>query len=117
MQTPNLGRDTHFGTYRKAGFPAVDFAEFHRVELPRRLREGKSDAVAWGVEGAAPLALCLRDREGAYSFEFRGGGVEVVPGIEADAELAERPAKLFGGQLARAAGPAMEAIHQVVLPL
>jgi|GEM_PF-4508707 len=34
MATPNLGRDTHFGTYRVAGFPAVDFDEFHRVELP-----------------------------------------------------------------------------------
>ena len=86
MATPNLGRDTHFGTYRVAGFPEVDFDEFHRVELPRRLREGKSEEVAWDVEGAAPLALCLRDHEGAYSFVCRGGGVEIVPGIEADAE-------------------------------
>ena len=42
--------------------------------------------MAWDGEGAAPLALCLRDHEGAYSFVCRGGRVEIVPGIEADAE-------------------------------
>ncbi len=86
MTTPNLGRDTHFGTYRIAGFPPVDFDEFHRVELPRRLREGKGEEVAWDVEGVAPLAISLLDREGAYSFVCRGGTVEVVPGIVEDAE-------------------------------
>ena len=86
MPTPNLGRDTHFGTYRKAGFPAVDFDAFHRVELPRRLRDGKSREVAWDVKGVAPLAISLGDREGAYSFVCRDGEVEIVPGVEESAE-------------------------------
>lgn len=85
--TQNLGRDSHFGTYRVAGFPSVDFDEFHSVELPKRLREGKSDEVAWDVEGVAPLALRLRDAEGSpgYSFVCRDGAVEIVPGIVDDA--------------------------------
>jgi hypothetical protein len=93
----NLGRNTQFGTYRAAGFPTVDFDEFHSVELPRRLREGKSEEVAWDVEGAAPLAILLRDHDGAvvradredrsrgYSFVCRNGVVEVVPGVVEDA--------------------------------
>jgi hypothetical protein len=94
--TQNLGRDTHFGTYRAAGFPEVDFDEFHSVELPRRLREGKSDEVAWDVEGVAPLAIQLRDAAGAsaYSFVCRAGRVEVVSGVAEDAatilEIADR---------------------------
>jgi ectoine hydroxylase-related dioxygenase (phytanoyl-CoA dioxygenase family) len=93
MSTPSPGRDTQLGTYRAAGFPAVDFDEFHRVELPRRLREGKNEEVAWDVEGAAPLAIQLADRRRAgeggpaagYSFVCRDGVVEVVPGIAPDA--------------------------------
>ena len=86
MDTPNLGRDTHFGTYRTAGFPEVDFDDFHRVELPRRLREGKNEEVAWDVGDIAPLAISLGDRESAYSFVSRSGTVEIVPGIAEGAE-------------------------------
>ena len=82
MTTPNLGRDTQFGTYRIAGFPPVDFDDFHRVELPKRLREGMNGRVAWDVEGVAPLALSVCDREGAYSFVCRDGAVEIVPVFE-----------------------------------
>ncbi|MFP8878902.1 MAG: phytanoyl-CoA dioxygenase family protein, partial [Myxococcota bacterium] len=79
-------RDTQFGTYRIAGFPPVDFDDFHRVELPKRLREGMNGQVAWDVEGVAPLALSVCDREGAYSFVCRDGAVEIVPGVVEDAE-------------------------------
>ena len=30
-----IGRDTHFGTYRGAGLPWVDFDAFHQEALPR----------------------------------------------------------------------------------
>ena len=87
MATPSLGRDTHFGTYRVAGYPAVDFDEFHSIELPRRLRGGKNEEVAWDVAGVAPLAIRLGDRgpEGGYSFVCREGVVEIVPGVAEDA--------------------------------
>ena len=86
MTTPNPGRDTHFGTYRVAGFPPVDFDEFHRVELPNRLRAGKGAEVAWDVSGVAPLAITLGDRESSYSFVCRDDSVEILPGTVGDAE-------------------------------
>ncbi|MEE3331992.1 MAG: phytanoyl-CoA dioxygenase family protein [Myxococcota bacterium] len=85
MAVPTALPETQPGTYRSAGFPAVDFDEFHRVELPRRLREGKSDEIAWDVEGVAPLGIQLADRESAYSFVSRDGAIEVVAGIVDDA--------------------------------
>jgi hypothetical protein len=33
-------RDTAVGTYEVAGFPAVDFDDFHRVELPEQVIPG-----------------------------------------------------------------------------
>jgi hypothetical protein len=85
VTTPNPGRDTHYGTYRAAGFPAVDFDDFHRAELPRRLRAGLNGEVAWDVAGVAPLAIQIADRPGGYSFVCRDGVVEVVPGVVDDA--------------------------------
>jgi hypothetical protein len=78
-------RDTRFGTYRLAGFPAVDFDEFHRRELPERLRRGASRRVAWDVAGKAPISIGLPDGR-SYTYLCRRGEVEVEPGIRADSE-------------------------------
>ena len=81
-----MGKEAVFaGMYRVAGYPSIDFDDFHRDELPRRLRDGVSDAVLWDVATAAPIAIVLPgDR--AYSYVVRGGRVEVVPGVVDDAE-------------------------------
>ena len=81
-----MGKEAVFaGMYRVAGYPSIDFDDFHRHELPRRLRDGVSDAVLWDVATAAPIAVVLPgDR--AYSYVVRGGRVEVVPGVVDDAE-------------------------------
>ena len=82
--TPEVGRNTQFGTYRIAGLPAVDFDEFHRVELPKRLRNGKNDEVARDVEGVRPLAIRVAGRD-SYSFISRSGRVKIEPGVAEDA--------------------------------
>jgi hypothetical protein len=61
-----VGQDTAVGTFEVAGFPPVDFDDFHREELPRRLRDGGNAAVAWDLVGVAPFALRLPDGR-AYS--------------------------------------------------
>lgn len=81
----DIGREVRDGMYRRAGHPPVDFDAFHRVELPRRLVAGASDAVHWDVAGARPFAIVLPG-ERAYSFVAGPTRVEVVPGIAADAE-------------------------------
>jgi hypothetical protein len=86
MGTTEIGRDTAVGTYEVAGFAAVDFDDFHLVELPRRLRAGGDEAVAWDVAGAAPVAVRLTDGP-AYSYVARGDHVDVVAGVVDDAEL------------------------------
>ena len=88
MSTSAIGRDPQFGTYRSAGLPPVDFDDFHRHELPRRLRAGKNEQVAWDVDGVAPIAIGLRDRgpQRAYSYVCQGGEIEIVPGVVDDAE-------------------------------
>lgn len=81
----DIGREILQGMYRRAGYPPVDFDRFHRVELPKKLREGGSDAVHWDVVGARPLAIVLPG-ERAFSFVSRPDRIEVVPGIEPEAE-------------------------------
>ncbi len=80
----DIGRNTTFGTYRLAGLPAVDFDEFHREELPRRLRDGMNERVAWDVAGRAPIAIALPGGR-AWSYRCVGGRVEVEPGVARDA--------------------------------
>ena len=57
MSAPTALPDTQTGTDRSAGFPAEDFDEFHRVESPRRLHEGKSDEIAWVCSPSAGFGL------------------------------------------------------------
>ncbi len=84
MTAAEIGRNVTFGTYRVAGLPAVDFDAFHLEELPRRLREGGSERVAWDVRGRAPIAIGLPDGR-AYSYCLRGDRIEVEPGVAPDA--------------------------------
>jgi hypothetical protein len=79
-----IGRDTHFGTYRGAGLPWVDFDEFHQVELPRRLEAGRNAEVAWDVAGKAPIAIGLPDGR-FYSYRCQDGRVRVEEGQAKDA--------------------------------
>jgi hypothetical protein len=82
----DIGHDTTVGTFQAAGYPSVDFDDFHRHELPRRLREGRNDEVAWDVAGAAPVAVQLPDGP-AYSYVENRGRVQIVPGVVDDAEV------------------------------
>ena len=84
MSAAAIGRDTTFGTYRRAGLPPVDFDAFHREELPRRLEAGGSDRVAWDVEGRRPIAITLPGGR-AYSYRCRNGRVTIEAGIASDA--------------------------------
>lgn len=79
-------RDTTVGTFAKAGHPGIDFDDFHRVELPRRLREGVSEKIFWDVSGVAPIAVQLPSGS-AYSYVAGRDRVEIVPGVVDDAEV------------------------------
>lgn len=79
-----IGRDITFGTYRSAGLPWVDFGEFHRKELPRRLEEGVNERVAWDVAGKAPITIGLPDGR-AFTYRCRDGRVLIEEGVAADA--------------------------------
>ncbi len=86
--TPEIGRDTTFGTYRLAGLPWVDFEEFHREELPTRIEAGGNARVAWDVAGKAPIAIGLPDgRSYSYRASKHGGEwrIEVEAGVASDA--------------------------------
>ena len=84
MEAVNIGRDVHFGTYRTVGLSPVDFDEFHREELPRRLAEGVNERVAWDVEGKAPISIGLPDGR-AWSYVCEKGRISVVPGVVPEA--------------------------------
>jgi len=74
------------GTYAAAGFSPPDFHQFHRYELPRRLRNGVNEQVHWDVKGAPPITVGLEDGS-AYSYIAGREGVEVIPGTSNDAEV------------------------------
>jgi ectoine hydroxylase-related dioxygenase (phytanoyl-CoA dioxygenase family) len=82
----SIARDPSVGTFRSVGLPALDFDEFHRHELPHRLRDGARERISWDVAKTAPI--CLRIPSGsAYSYVSRASQVEIVPGCVEDAEL------------------------------
>ena len=68
-----------------ASFPLLDFDDFHRRELPRRLAAGHGAVAAEDASLASLGGLAFRLKDGgAFSYLPRDGGVEVVEG-EADA--------------------------------
>lgn len=81
----SVNRDTSVGSFQAWGYDAVDFDDFHRVELPRRLADGVNDEVAWSVAGSAPIAVQLPDGR-AYSYVSGHEGVSIEPGVVEDAE-------------------------------
>ncbi len=62
-----------------AGFEDLDFHEFHRAELPRRLAAGNGALAAAGASSAGPLAFRLSEG-GAYTYLPAPDGIEVVSG-------------------------------------
>jgi hypothetical protein len=83
-RSSEIGRDTTFGTYRRAGLPWVDFDEFHQTELPRRLAEGVNAKVAWDVAGKEPISIGLPDGR-FYTYRCSDGRVLVEDGVAEDA--------------------------------
>lgn len=91
--TEQMSRNTSVGSLEAWGLQRWDFDEFHRTELPRRLREGVNEQVAWDVANAAPLAIALPDGR-AYTYVCEDGSVRVDAGVSDAAvgivELQER---------------------------
>ncbi len=67
------------------GFETLDFHEFHRAELPRRLDQGNGELAAANAASLGSLAFRLSDGDGAYTYVARGTAIEVLPG-DADAD-------------------------------
>jgi ectoine hydroxylase-related dioxygenase (phytanoyl-CoA dioxygenase family) len=109
-----------------AGFPSLDFADFHRRELPRRLAAGNG-AIAAGdaLERIGSLAFRLPEGQ-AFTYVPRAQGVDVVEG-DADAktvieisredwenvvhDLESAPGLLYGGKLKCLRGNAMRFVR------
>ena len=80
-----------------AGFPSVDFNEFHRNELPRRLDAGNAALAATEAARLRPLAIRLRESGDAYSYVPRGGEIAIVAGDEAAELVVEIDQEAFEG--------------------
>jgi ectoine hydroxylase-related dioxygenase (phytanoyl-CoA dioxygenase family) len=109
-----------------AGFPSLDFADFHRRELPRRLAAGNG-AIAAGdaLERIGSLAFRLLEGQ-AFTYVPRAQGVDVVEG-DADAktvieisredwenvvhDLESAPGLLYGGKVKCLRGNAMRFVR------
>jgi hypothetical protein len=79
--TQPVGRNTDVGHLEAWGLKRWDFDEFHRSELPRRLREGGlNDQIAWDVAAAPPITVKLPDGR-AYSYVCENDWVRVEPGV------------------------------------
>ena len=66
-----------------AAFPPIDFDDFHKSELPKRLAAGNGALASRDPQPLRPIAFSLPEG-GAYTYVPREGGVDVVPG-EAEA--------------------------------
>lgn len=78
-------RDTAVGDFSSWGLREWDFDDFHQRELPHRLAHGVSEQIAWDLVGAPPFCAALPDGR-AYSYVVNGDRVDVIPGIDADAQ-------------------------------
>ncbi len=69
------------------GFETLDFHDFHRTELPRRLSRGNGALAASHAAALGSLAIRLGDGDGeaAYTYAARGAAIEVLSG-DADAD-------------------------------
>lgn len=64
------------------GFETLDFDDFHRVELPRRLAAGNGARAAEGAPKRNSLAFRLSEGS-AYTYVSREGGIDIVLGDDA----------------------------------
>jgi hypothetical protein len=78
--TEQSSRNTEVGDLEAWGLKRWDFDDFHQSELPRRLREGVNELVAWDLIGAPPITIKLPDGR-AYTYICENGSVRVEPGI------------------------------------
>ncbi len=76
-------------TLGRPPFPAVDFAAFHRDELPALLA-AHAEVVARRPDGLQPLALAVGDD--AVTYRTTPDGVEAVPGDDAPTVVELTPA-------------------------
>ena len=65
-----------------ARFETLDFHEFHRNELPRRLKAGNGALAARDIEKQGALAIQLEEGGESYAYVPRDGGIDVVAGDE-----------------------------------
>ena len=65
-----------------AGFPPIDFEQFHRQELPALLARGRQHLAARAAAGLGSIALRL-DGGVAYTYRPHDAGVDIVSGDDA----------------------------------
>ena len=107
-------------------FEALDFHEFHRSELPRRMAKGYGALAAPGAEPLGALAFHIAESGAAYTYRAREGSIEVISG-DADAQtvvelahaswqglvhdLESAPGLLYGGLAKGRRGDLMEFVR------
>jgi len=64
------------------GFRTLDFDEYHRVELPRLMAQGREALAAEEASRRGSLGLRI-DEGSAFTYQPRDGRLEIVPGDEA----------------------------------
>jgi hypothetical protein len=62
-------------------FGAIDFEQFHEVELPERLAAGNGAMAAAALQGASPIAFQLADGR-SYTYAPSPDGLDITPGSE-----------------------------------
>jgi ectoine hydroxylase-related dioxygenase (phytanoyl-CoA dioxygenase family) len=75
----------------------VDFDEFHRHELPRRLASGHGVGAFDDIVDIGPIALRLASAATSYTYRPRDGAIEIVPGDEEARAVIELDAESFDG--------------------
>lgn len=78
-------------------FALVDFEDFHRRELPRRLAAGNGALAAPALVDVAPLGLRVTGHDHAFTYVPVVGGVEVVEGDEVARSVVEIDEEAFVG--------------------
>jgi hypothetical protein len=83
---------------------AVDFHNFHLIDLPRRLREGCGLSAAELSRELPPLCIRLHDTDNAYTYRPMPYTIDIVAGTEASVVIecnnAEWASMLMGVQSA-----------------
>lgn len=78
-------RDTAVGDFSSWGLLPWEFDDFHRREMPQRLKHGVNEQVVWDLKGAPPFSVVLPDGR-AYSYLVAVDEVCVESGIHPAAQ-------------------------------